>query len=339
MKIGIHYSSGAFTKRWIGYCEKNDIDYKTVNAYDSDIVSQLSDCDCFMWYVDQGNYKDMLFAKQLLYSLQCQGKRVFPDLNTVWHFDDKLGQKYLLEAAGAPLVPTYVFYTSRDAKRWIRKTTFPKVFKLRGGAGASNVWLVHKKKEAIKLVKKAFRKGFSVYNRWGSLKERFRKYKKGRTDIYDVFKGIIRLFLSPYSSRILGKERGYVYFQDFIPHNKYDIRVIVIGDRAFAIKRMNRKNDFRASGSGNIIYDKLQIDERCVQIAFDVSRKLATQSLAFDFVFDKYKSPLIIELSYAFIAQGYDWCEGYWDSTMTWHGGGFDPQGWMVEDLIKSLDK
>ena len=339
MKIGIHYSSGSFTKRWISYCEKNNIPYKMVNAYHNDIIDQLSDCDCFMWYVDQCNYKDMLFARQLLYSLQSCGIRVFPDMNTIWHFDDKLGQKYLLESIGAPLVPTHVFYTRRDARRWIKKTTFPKVFKLRGGAGASNVWLIHRKKDAFKLVRKAFGKGFPVYNRWGSLKERFRKYRKGRTNVLDVVKGILRLFVAPYSSRILGKERGYVYFQDFIPHNKFDIRIIVIGERAFGIKRMNRDKDFRASGSGNIIYDKLQLDEKCVKIAFDVSRKLKTQSLAFDFVFDKYKNPLIIELSYAFIAQGYDWCEGYWDSAMEWHNGGFDPQGWMVEDLIKNVNR
>jgi glutathione synthase/RimK-type ligase-like ATP-grasp enzyme len=50
-------------------------------------------------------------------------------------------------------------------------------------------------------------------------------------------------------------EKNYVYFQDFIPQNDFDIRIIVIGKRAFAIKRMVRKGDFRASGSGNIKYD------------------------------------------------------------------------------------
>ena len=41
------------------------------------------------------------------------------------------------------------------------------------------------------------------------------------------------------------------------------VRVIVINDKAFAIKRMVRKNDFRASGSGIIEYDKENLtDER-----------------------------------------------------------------------------
>ena len=115
MKIGIHHREGSYSERWIEYCQEHRIDYKIVNAYDSNIVDQLSDCDIFMWHHHHANYKDALFAKQLLYSLQIAGKKVFPDFNTGWHFDDKVGQKYLLEAIEAPLVPSYVFYTKKEA--------------------------------------------------------------------------------------------------------------------------------------------------------------------------------------------------------------------------------
>lgn len=62
-----------------------------------------------MWHFSHIDYRDMLFAKQLLYSIQLMGKKVFPDFNTVWHFDDKVGQKYMFEAIGVPFIPTYVF--------------------------------------------------------------------------------------------------------------------------------------------------------------------------------------------------------------------------------------
>ena len=116
-----------------------------------------------MFHHHHGNYKDVLFARQLLYSLEESGKRVFPDWRTCWHFDDKVGQKYLLEAIGAPLIPSYVFYTEKEALNWIRQTTFPKVFKLRGGASAANVKLVHTAKEAKNFVQKAFGTGFSQF--------------------------------------------------------------------------------------------------------------------------------------------------------------------------------
>lgn len=78
MKIAIHHTEGSFSDRWIEYCRKQDIPYKIVDAYDTDIVEQVRDCDIFMWHHSHGNYKDVLFAKQLLYSLQKSGKKVFP---------------------------------------------------------------------------------------------------------------------------------------------------------------------------------------------------------------------------------------------------------------------
>ncbi len=76
------------------------------------------------------NPRDILFAKQLLFSLEQSGIIVFPDFNTGWHFDDKVGQKYLLETIDAPLVPSYVFYSKKEALEWDEQTNFPKVFKL-----------------------------------------------------------------------------------------------------------------------------------------------------------------------------------------------------------------
>lgn len=328
---------GSFSDGWIRYCNDNGIDYKIVNAYESDIIEQVADCDAFMWHHHHGNYIDVLFAKQLLYSLQRVGKKVFPDFNTGWHFDDKVGQKYLLEAVGAPIVPSYVFYTEKDALNWIENTSFPKVFKLRGGAGSSNVKLVKTKNYAKKIVKKAFGKGFPQFGRIGYLKERYKKWKNGKDSFLGVCKGFYRLLFPPEYCKMHGREKGYVYFQEFIKDNKFDIRVVVIGNnKAFGLKRMVRKNDFRASGSGDIIYDKSGIDERCVRISFDIAKKLETQSLALDFIFDEGNNPLIVEISYGYSIKAYYKCEGYWTDDMIWHeGNGFDIEGWMVENLIK----
>jgi len=38
-----------------------------------------------------------------------------------------------------------------------------------------------------------------------------------------------------------------------------------------------------------------------------------------------------------FSPEGYDPCPGYWDKDLNWIEGGFDPYGWMVEDLIKII--
>ena len=336
MKIAIHHRPGGFSDRWIAYCEKNHIDYKIVNAYDTNIVEQVTDCDAFMWHHFHNSYKDALFAKQLLFSLQQAGKRVFPDFNTGWHFDDKVGQKYLLEAIGAPLVPSYVFYTKKEALKWAETTEFPKVFKLRGGAGATNVRLAKTKKDARRFIKRAFGKGFAQKDFWYFFIDKCKRYKNGMTNFKDVMKAFARLFVGNQFVKMRAPEKGYVYFQDFIPNNTFDLRVYVVSHRAFSIKRMVRKGDFRASGSGSLIYDKAQLDERCVQIAFQVANALKAQSAALDFVFDSNNQPEIVEISYGTPIKGYDPCEGYWTEDMQWHEGpNFDICGWMIEDLIK----
>lgn len=335
MKIAIHHQSG-FSDRWIKYCKDKGISYKIVDCYQSDIMNQIKDCDALMWHIYQASPKDFLFAKQLLFSVQASGKKVFPDQNTVWHFDDKLGQKYLLEGINAPFPATYAFYSRDSALEWAGKTTFPKVFKLRGGAGSINVRLVKNKSVAIGLINKAFGRGFQLGHQL-NIQERYRLLRLGKGSWLSVFKGIIRLFIQTKFAKVHWKERGYILFQDFVSNNDSDTRVIIIGQRGFALKRLVRKDDFRASGSGRILYDKSEIDERCVKLAFDLSEKLKTQCIAYDFLFDAANSPLIVEISFGFKTEPYDLCPGYWDKKLNWHQSAFNPQEWMIEDLIHSI--
>ncbi len=337
MKIAIHNRPGSFSDRWIEYCQQKNIPYKLVYCYSSDIILQLADCNALMWHHSHDDYRDVLFAKQLLYSVQMAGKKIFPEFSTTWHFDDKIGQKYLLEAIGAPLVPSYVFYNKADAFNWIQSTTFPKVFKLRGGAGASNVRLVKTKKQALRLLRKAFGRGFSQFDRFAYLKERYRKYKEGKDSFWGVCKGLARLFMPTQFSKMHAREKGYVYFQDFIANNNFDVRLIVIKDKAYGLKRMVRKGDFRASGSSNFVYDA--IDNTTLKLAFEITQKLNLQSAAFDFVYDESGAPLIIELSYGYGTSGSSKCMGYWTSDLIWHQDKFNPQGWMVENLIHTFEE
>lgn len=323
-----------FDNRWIEYCQEHNIAYKLVNSYGNDFMEQIRDCDAFMWQFYQGHRKDTLMAKELLYALEQAGIRTFPDFRTAWHFDDKLGQKYLLEAIGAPLAPSWVFYDKNEALAWANETSFPKVFKLRGGGGAQNVKLIKTRKKARAFIRRAFRRGFPQFDSWGSLRERWGRFREGRTNVRDLLEGLVRLFILPPFARQKGPEKGYIYFQEFIPGNDHDIRVVVINDKAFAIKRLVRKNDFRASGSGHILYDRDLFDEGTIELSFAIARKLQSQSVAFDFVYENGE-PKILEISYGFTPWGYDDCTGYWSEDMTWHEGPFNPYGWMVEDILK----
>lgn len=315
MKIAIHHRAGSFSTRWIEYCKENNIDYKLVNAYANDIIEQVSDCDAFMWHHRHENYKDTLFAKQLLYSLQNSGKKVFPNFATGWHFDDKVGQKYLFESINAPIVPSYVFYTKEEAISWANETTFPKVFKLRGGAGAANVKLIRTRQNAFRLINRAFGKGFQQFDRWGYLGERFRRWKTGEGSFTGVLKGLGRLVISTEFSKFHAPEKGYVYFQDFIPNNDTDTRIVVVGNKIIGERRGVRKGDFRASGSHILLPDHKEVDIRCVDMAHKISNRLNLQIGVFDFIHNDKNEPLIVEISYG-TDPDYSECEGYWNEKM-----------------------
>ena len=194
------------------------------------------------------------------------------------------------------------------------------------------------KQKAIRFSKKAFGRGFQPINRVENLKEHIRKIKEGKESfILGMTKGITRLFFQWEYLKMFSRVKGYLYFQEFLPDNNCDIRIIVTANRAFALKRMTRKNDFRASGSGNIIYNPLEIDIRCVEIAFSINNKLKTQSIAYDFIFDENNNPLIVEISYNYDIQAYDNCPGYWDSDLKWNEGRFNPQYWQIENLVSVI--
>ncbi len=288
-----------------------------------------------MWHYYHNNPKDYLFAKQLLFSLEQAGKNVYPNWRSSWSFDDKLGQKYLLEALKLPLIPSFVYYSKEEAKNWANQYIFPTVFKLRCGAGSFNVCMVKNKDEAQKIINKAFNNGFRQYDPYVGIFEKIRKLKKGEASIKDVAKEVGHVLFQYQIEKSKGREKGYVYFQEFIPHCEYDIRVQFIGNRCYAMKRYVRKNDFRASGGGNIDYDGSKLPIEVIELSFSIAKILNMQTLALDLipVADSYK---LAEISYAFAIDQGECDFGYYDDTLQWHKGKFDPYGWMVEEVLKN---
>jgi glutathione synthase/RimK-type ligase-like ATP-grasp enzyme len=333
--IAIHKSNNGFHLNWKNYCKQKNIPFKEVDCHSNDLIDQLKGCYALMWHHSQNNPTDLIIAKQILFSLQHSGYKVFPDFNSNWHFDDKLGQKYLLESLNIPFVNSYAFYTKETANEFISNCQFPIVFKLRGGAGSFNVKLIETKKEATAIVRKAFSNGFSNFNSINYFIEVYRKWRIKKAKFIDILKATFHLISKPKFSKILGRESGYVYFQEFIPNNSFDIRVIVIGNKAFAIKRNVRVNDFRASGSGFIEYDKSNFNNQIIKLSFDISKKIKTQCVAFDFV-QKDTNPLLVEISYGFLKEGYLKCVGYWDEDLNFFEGSFDPCEWMVDLMVKN---
>jgi len=340
MRIAIHHQERSYSARWIEYCKEHQLDYQLVNCFDSGIVEELRSFDALLWHWRHYDPPSVLMARSVIAAASVMGIAVYPDINTCWHYDDKIAQKYLLEAIEAPLVPTYVFYDLADALRWIEKAEFPKVFKLRKGAGSANVMLIKNRREAQRLAKRAFKGGFPPVRK--SLSDA--KHQLQRTynstgplaTLRKIFAGVRRVRRL---NSFLGREIGYFYAQDFIPGNTYDTRIVVIGEKAFGFVRYVRENDFRASGGGAVDHSLHMIDLECVRVAFDVTRRTKAQSLAFDFLKGPGGAVQISEISYCFPAYTnsvYN-CPGYWDERLNWHEGHVNPEDAILIDLIEEV--
>lgn len=337
--IAIHPRKNSFSDRWIKYCETHKINYKFVDCYANDILEQLKGCKGLLWHWSHSDHRDQIFARQLIYAVDKIGVKVFPDPNTSWLFDDKIGQRYLLAAIEAPLVKTYIFYSKNEALNWIGTTTFPKVFKLSGGAASTNVMLAKTPAQARRLTRKAFGKGFAYHRAWPKIRDRLWVLKRDKdiAAFKGVIKGIGSLALKKNSFSLLHRQKGYAYFQDFIPNYEYDDRILIVGNKGMTARRYVRKNDFRASGSGVIKRDKGLWNLEAVEIAFQVSKQIKAQSLAFDFIYDEKNKPLIVEISYCFPPYGFDKCPGYFDEDMNWHDAQVDAPIFILQDFLQSL--
>ncbi len=138
-------------------------------------------------------------------------------------------------------------------------------------------------------------------------------------------------------SKMWQVQKNYVLFQKYLPNNDYDTRVAVTGNRAFAFKRFNRPNDFRASGSNNWDIDQNSIDKEFIRIAFEVSKRLKFKSMAYDFIYDENHKPSIVEISYCY-GDYPEYSTGYWDTNMIWHPGRYWPQYFELVDLLQMPD-
>jgi glutathione synthase/RimK-type ligase-like ATP-grasp enzyme len=91
------------------------------------------------------------------------------------------------------------------------------------------------------------------------------------------------------------RQKNYIYFQDYIENDGYDIRVLIIGNWAFGYYRRVPDGDFRASGM-NII-EKRDLPEEAIRIALKANQIIKSPMLVVDLVHGVDGKYTIIEFS------------------------------------------
>lgn len=328
----------SFSSRWHELLTSAGHEAQTLSPYREDFFSNLERCDGFMWWFAHLPHPRN-FARRLVQAVE-HGMRlpVFPNWRTIWHFDDKLAQQYLLEAARIPVPDTRIFWREADAIAFCRAARYPLVIKLATGITSENVALLRSFSEARSWIARLFRNGTVSLGGPGPLGSP-RTLAHRLINAADYF----ATGAMPPAGERTDLQKGYLLVQEFLHDNAFDTRVTVIGHRAFAFRRFNRPHDFRASGSGLIDWNPTAIDEDAVRLALRVAGVLGTQSLAVD-VLRRDGEPVINEISYYYEGWAVHECPGHWtlssagpSATLQWMEGHLRPEDAILEDFIADV--
>lgn len=335
--VAVHGNNG-FAHDWPASAVRLGLEARKIDALAPDLWKKLDGCEALLWSLNQDDPTDLEFARSILLAVEQRGLRVFPDHATAWHFDDKVAQKYLLESVGAPIVDTWAFFSRREAIDFLERARYPLVFKLRRGAGSLNVRLVRDAGEGKALVARMFGRGMPAHPVAAGASRALQRARQPRPGAGSLAARARRTARASWRKMVAAQlERDYVLLQRFVSDNDRDVRVTVIGERAFVFFRGVRANDFRASGSGRIDYPgPTEVPRDVVEQAFRVARAIGSQSLALDFVRDAESGrPLLLEISFTFMASAVEACPGYLTPELEWREGSFHPADLMLGDLME----
>jgi len=320
----------SYSDRWIPRLQALGHEVRIVSVADHDFVEQVHDCDAFLWWFPPIP-RAREVGKRVLGALDHAGRIVVhPDLRSCWHFDDKIAQAYLLKATALPTPRTWMLWRYDLALEFFRTATFPLVAKLAAGVRSQNVQLLRNEGEARRMARRLFGVGAE------SLHPRPLAFAR---KVLRPLRSAMQLALGFGPLPRPEEHRGYMIVQEFIAGNEYDTRITVIGNRAFAFRRANRPNDFRASGSHLKDDDPAGIHLPSVRLAFEASRALRMPALCFDILL-RGGEPLITELSYYFNAPSIRECPGHWrmnGDELEWVSGSTHAEDAVLDDFLVRL--
>ena len=204
----------------------SDIDLRNEDFNDKFIIYTSSE--------DSGYYyKD--YIEDVIYALHLQGGNLIPRFEFLRANNNKVFMELLRDLLPISLIKNIQskhFGTVEKMMEHANFLQYPVVLKSAKGAMSTGVYLANNKTELKRFAKKISKTPNYYKKLW--------EYKN-----YIKFSGKIKL-----SSWF----REKFIIQNFISELSNDWKVLVFGNKYYALNRKNRKNDFRASGSGLFDY-------------------------------------------------------------------------------------
>jgi glutathione synthase/RimK-type ligase-like ATP-grasp enzyme len=263
VKDGINYNNHTSkTASWPKYerfCLVNEIPYEIYDINKSDWIVEAKKFDIILWHTFSSPSAKYIAESKIYILDKVLNKKCFPSFDELWQYEDKSRANFLYQIYEIPNVSTIVTNSFSEAIDIANKSIYPIISKVTTTAGSSGVKKLNTRSETIKYIKRIFGNGAKT----------------------------------PYSYL---KQKDYFYKQEFIKDATFDLRIIIVGGKAFGYYRYPRKNDYRASGIGIIEKKAIPID--AIKLAIEVKNKLNSRQMGVDMLYStKEKRYYIIETS------------------------------------------
>lgn len=233
---------------WVEACKANadKIDYSIVDLSCFDWLEKIQQKRPAALLAKPGGVSasfKQLYDERIYILEKVLGYFVYPAADEVFIYENKRFLASWLAANRIPHPRTWVSYHQKEALELINTCNFPLVAKTNIGASGSGVTILKQRQEGLRYVEDVF-SGKGAAQRTGPNLKKGRLLQRGIKYLFNPSKIAGKLHV--YKLRYDSIQKGFVIFQQYIPHD-YEWRVVRIGHSFFAHKKLVK--DEKASGS------------------------------------------------------------------------------------------
>lgn len=231
---------------------------------------EIKDSIIFYSFSQRENVRS--YIKDLIHHLSNFNNLLIPSYDLLLCHENKGYQELYKKRLGITSLG-FNYYEDKEAIDF-PNTKFPLVLKKVDGSNGKNVYLINNEQELKNKIEI-----FEHINKITKADLFRRKYLRTQKEYAQYPHYSNKKDYAEYKDYIT--KRDNFVLQEFVPKLEYDYRVLAVYDKFFVTKRMNKENDFRASGAKR--YDfSFELDEKLLNFSKELFSKFDTPILSMD---------------------------------------------------------
>lgn len=314
LKYGdIPYRSGMDQQLLSSLFEKQGFDTIYMNYSKVQEVDEFKEVPILYTSTEDPGYHYKSYIEDIVLYLKIKGAKIIPRHEFLRANNNKSFMELFRKTFGDEEInslKSWSFGSYKELKENVTIFDYPIVIKESAGAMSKGVHLATNKDNLIEIAKDISRSRFWLYE--------FKDYLRA-------------VYYSNYERQSIYRKKFVT--QSFISTLDRDYKILIFGDRYYIFERPTRKNDFRASGSGNQHYkygSDVKYPEGIFNFAEKVFKSLNVPHLSLDIAYDGNQFYLIEFQAIYFGTVGQFKSDGYYSKKIS---------KWLFEHKKLDLEK